>query len=113
MRRVDFDRYPELEPVYLKLIALTEKLLIEEDGTRPIRLLFWDTMTPNAFWVPTEDGGDRVLAISLGLLKLADTDDQLAYILGTRTRTRPFGLSTTYRGAIRTPRRSAMPCSNG
>ena len=82
LRRVDFDRYPELEPVYLKLIALTEKLLIGKDGTRPIRLLFVDDMTPNAFWMFTGSGGDRVLGIHLGLLKLADTDDQVAYVLG-------------------------------
>ena len=81
LRLVDFEQYPELKPVYQKLIVLAEKLLIEEDGLRPIRLIFVDDMMPNAFWMDT--GGEaQVLAIHLGLLNLWDTDDQMAFTLG-------------------------------
>ena len=81
IRQVDFDKYPELKTVYQKVIALTEKLLIEEDGTRPIRLVFKDDLVPNAAFLPTVKG-DRVLTITLGLLRMLENDDQMAFVLG-------------------------------
>ena len=81
IRQVDFDKYPELKAVYQKIIALTEKLLIEEDGTRPIRLVFEDTLVPNAAFLGAVKG-DRVLTITLGLLILLENDDQMAFVLG-------------------------------
>ena len=80
-RQVDFDKYPELKTVYQKIIALTEKLLIEEDGTRPIRLVFQDNLVPNAAFLLTVKG-DRVLTITLGMLMFLENDDQMAFILG-------------------------------
>ena len=81
MRQVDFDKYPELKTVYQKVIALTEKLLIEEDGTRPIRLVFEDDLVPNTFFLQTVKG-DRGLIITLGMLRLLENDDQMAFVLG-------------------------------
>ena len=81
IRQVDFDKYPELKAVYQKIIALTEKLLIEEDGTRPIRLVFEDNLVPNAAFLGAVKG-DRVLTITLGLLRLLENDDQMAFVLG-------------------------------
>ena len=81
LRRVDFEQYPELEPGHQQIIELVENLLIEEDGKRPIRVVFVDSMIPNAFFYGGEEG-DRVLGIHLGLLRYLTTDDQLAYILG-------------------------------
>ena len=81
LNQVDFEKYPELGEVYQKVIALTEKLLIEEDGIRPIRIVLVDDMAPNAFYMNTVKG-DRVIAINLGLLKILENDDELAFIIG-------------------------------
>lgn len=79
--RVDFDRYPQLRELYEGMIALTERLLVLGDGTRPVRLILADSMRPNAAYLHTVKG-DRVIIVNLGLFKLVDNDDQLAFVLG-------------------------------
>ena len=63
LKRVDFKKYPELKKIYEDLIELTEKILIEEDGKRPIRLILVDDITPNAAFVPTTKG-DRIVIVN-------------------------------------------------
>ena len=101
LRQVDFERYPELKRTYQQIIELVENLLIKEDGTRPIRVVFVDNMMLNAFFYGPRRG-DRVLGIHLGLLKYLRTDDQLAWLLGHELE---HGLSVLERQLMNEPQR--------
>jgi predicted unusual protein kinase regulating ubiquinone biosynthesis (AarF/ABC1/UbiB family) len=79
--QVDVAKYPKLKPLLDDTIALVQKLTIPEDGSRPIRVVFVDDMSPNMGFARTTKG-PHILKIHLGALHYFNDDSELAYMIG-------------------------------
>lgn len=79
--QVDQTKYPQISHLFANTIALTQRLVIPEDGTRPIRVVFVDDMSPNLGFARTTKG-PHVLLIHLGALQYFKEDGELAYTIG-------------------------------
>jgi len=81
IRPVDLSAHPELSVFHRGLAALLEKLLIPQDGDHTFHLVLDDSLELEA---NTQElpGGDRVIVITLGLIRFLQNDDELAFLLG-------------------------------
>ncbi|MCM2277348.1 MAG: M48 family metalloprotease [Oligoflexia bacterium] len=64
-----------------KLQAMLERIRLPKDGPEALPLLLIDDLTPNAAVMATPFG-KRAVIVTLGLLKLVESDDELAFVLG-------------------------------
>jgi hypothetical protein len=78
---VDTIAFPDYAKLETDVVNLTKKLLIPADGPDPIRIVLIDSLHPNAFFLKT-GSGERVLGVHIGLLRMLETDDELAFVIG-------------------------------
>ncbi len=61
---------------------LLEDMLIPEDGTGPVYFVILRDRSPNACFVQSTYGSEKIVGITLGLLELIENDEELGFILG-------------------------------
>ncbi|MEW6057801.1 MAG: hypothetical protein AB1540_14430 [Bdellovibrionota bacterium] len=66
---------------YDAIVALAQKLVIKEDGSKPIKIVLFNNLRHNAMFVQLENG-DRVLGLNIGLLRFMESDDEIAFAIG-------------------------------
>jgi hypothetical protein len=78
---VDLAQSPEYAKLGADVVSLAQKLVVAEDGIEPIRIAIVDSMHPNAFFFTTEKG-EKVLGLNQGILRILESDDELAFVIG-------------------------------
>lgn len=83
LRRLDPSLNPEIGRFQAGLASFLETLLIPEDtdgGKQKIQAVLIDSMQIGAFYTKVSDT-EKVISITLGLLKFVENDDELAFVL--------------------------------
>lgn len=73
---------PRINAIADGLGVVVRDLWLPKDGGAPIAIYLYDDVNPNAFYIRGKQPTERAIGVSVGLVNLMDTDEQLAFILG-------------------------------
>ncbi|MEK7691999.1 MAG: hypothetical protein AAB425_13375, partial [Bdellovibrionota bacterium] len=87
--------------------ALTQKMVLAEDGTEPIKILLVDDVRPILGWADAKSS-PRILTVNIGIFGMVQSDEELAFLLGSQLSRKNSDLQKVIDEAARTGSKSKL-----